>query len=208
MFLSVFRPKAEKDVRTFLQHLSNNLLNSFTGSHSSRRSKRALLAKLQRTTAALVPEVIGTALRFLLDEPEPLVEVKPSQTQGPTVSRDSSSASDLGKRAEDASNEIGKQLADATASCFCLVTSFTKARLLHSCTSVAQNMVKAIYKRFVDRSKSFHLLDFDESFVAAGENIIYVVQDMDNRVRAAAYSWALRQLVFVKNAVVILLVLI
>ncbi|KAM7371242.1 hypothetical protein PAMP_010729 [Pampus punctatissimus] len=177
MFLSIFCPKAEKIVLTFLLDLSNELLNSFTGSHSSRLSKRALITKLQHTTEPLVKKVMGTALRFLLDEPEP-------QTHGPTVSRNSSLASVLGNRAEATSAEIGKQLADTTVSCFCLVTSFTKARLLHICTSVAQKMVKAIYKRFVDRFKSFHLLDFDESFIIAGESIIFAVQDMDNRVQA------------------------
>ncbi|XP_042253797.1 uncharacterized protein LOC121887216 isoform X1 [Thunnus maccoyii] len=201
MFLSIFLPKAEKDVQTFLRHLSNKLLISFTGCHSSRRSKLALFTKLQRTTAPLVSVVMETALRFLLDKPEPLAEVKPSQTWDPTVSMDSNLASTLGNRAEAASAEIGKQLADTTASCFCLVTSFTKAHLLHICTPVARNMVKAIYKRFDDLSKSFHLLDFDESFVTAGESIVCAVQDMDDRVRAAAYSWALHQLVSVRNTV-------
>ncbi|KAM7382175.1 hypothetical protein PAMA_012843 [Pampus argenteus] len=196
MFLSIFCPKAEKTVLTFLLDLSNELLNSFTGSHSSKRSKRALITKLQHTTEPLVKEVMGTALRFLLDEPEPLSEVNSSQTQGPAASRNSSLASVLGNRAEAAGAEIGKQLADTTVSCFCLVTSFTKARLLHICTSVAQKMVKAIYKRFVVRSESFHLLDFDESFIIAEDSIIFAVRDMDKRVRA------LHQLVSVKNTVV------
>ncbi|XP_044193932.1 uncharacterized protein LOC122971377 isoform X3 [Thunnus albacares] len=84
MFLSIFLPKAEKDVQTFLRHLSNKLLISFTGCHSSRRSKLALFTKLQRTTAPLVSVVMETALRFLLDKPEPHAEVKPSQTWDPT----------------------------------------------------------------------------------------------------------------------------
>ncbi|CAK6970650.1 uncharacterized protein LOC121887216 isoform X1 [Scomber scombrus] len=201
MFLSIFHPKAEEDVQAFLRHLSNKLLNSFTASHFSRRSKRALLTKLQRATLPLAPAIVELALRFLLEKPEPLAEVKPSQTQSPTASWDSSLALALGNRAKAARSEIVKQLADTTASCFGLVTSFTKARLLCICTPVAQNMVKAIYKRFVDCSKSFHLLDFDESFVIAGESIICVVQDMDHRMRGAAYSRALHQLVSVKYTV-------
>lgn len=202
MFLSIIRPKAEQDAQTFLCHLSNKLLNSFTGSHTSKRSKLALLAKLQRTTAPLVPHVVETALKYLLDEP--LVEVRSSHTPGAEVSGDSSLASALRNGAEAASAQIGKQLADAAATCFCLNTSFTKARLLRMCTSVAWDMVKAIYKRFVVRSKTFHLMDFDESFITAREGVIWAIQDMDHRARSAAYNWAVYQRFTEKDPMVIL----
>ncbi len=203
MFLSVIRPKAEHDVQTFLRHLSNKLLDSFAGSHTSKRSKLALLDKLQRTTAPLVTQVVETALEFLLDEPEPFAEVRTSQTPAAVASRNSSLASARRNRAEAASTQTGKQLADAAATCFCLNTSFTKARLLCICTPVARDMVKAIYKRFVDRSKTFHLMDFDESFIAARESVICAIQDMDDRVHSAACKWALHQLCTEKDPMVI-----
>lgn len=181
MFPSVFYPKAKEDVENLIRHLSNKLLDSFTDSQSSRLFKRTLHTKLQRTTLPLAPVIVELALRFLLEKQEPLAEVKHSQTQSPTASWDSNLALALGNWAEAASAEIVKQLADVTASCFGLVTSLTQARFLCICIPVAQNMVKAIYKRFVDRSKSFHLLDFDESLVTAGESIICVVQEMDHR---------------------------
>ncbi|XP_044033510.1 uncharacterized protein LOC122867165 isoform X2 [Siniperca chuatsi] len=194
MFLPVIHPKAEQDVQTFLCHLSNKLLKSFAGSNTSKRSQLALLAKLQRTTAPLVPQVVETALKFFLDEPEPLVGVRTSQTQDADASRVSSLACAQTNRVEAASAQIGKQLADAAATCFCLNTSFTKACLLRICTSVARDMVKAIYKRFVDRSKTFHLMDFDESFITARESVICAIQDMDDRVLSAAISGARHRL--------------
>lgn len=204
MFLSVIRPKAEQDIQTFLRHLSNKLLDSFAGSHTSKRSKLALLAKLQRTTAPLAPQVVETALERLLDEPEPLAEVRTSQTQGAVASGNSSLASALRNRAEAASAQTGKQLADAAATCFCLNTSFTKASLLCICTPVARDMVKAIYKRFVDRSKTFHLMDFDESFITARESAICAIQDMDDGAQGTAYNWARHQLFTEKDPMVIL----
>lgn len=55
-------------------------------------------------------------------------------------------------------------------------------------------MVIAIYKRFVDRSKTFHLTDFDESFIAAREAVVCAIQDMDDGAQSAAFKWALQQL--------------
>ncbi|XP_071318276.1 uncharacterized protein [Trachinotus anak] len=193
MFLSVIRPKARHDVWIFLHHLFNKLLSSATGSHTSKRSELALITRLQWATSPKVTQIVDTALAFLLDDPEPPDEVKPSQTQGLVESRDFSSASALGDRTEAASAEVGRLLADTAATCFCLNTSFTKARLLRLCTSVARDMVKAIYKRFVDRSKTFHLLNFDESFIAARRGVICAIQDMDDRAQRAAYRWALHQ---------------
>lgn len=183
MFLSVIRPKAEQDAWIFLCHLSNKLLSSFTGSHTSKCVKLALFTKLQQTTIPLLPQVVDIALKFLLDEPEPLVEVKPSEV--PLESRDFSLTSDLRGRTKAASTHIGTLLAEAAATCFCLDTSFTRARLLRICTSVAWDMVKAIYKRFLNRSKAFHLMDFDESFFIAREGVICAIQDMDDRVQSA-----------------------
>ncbi|KAI3364893.1 hypothetical protein L3Q82_001076 [Scortum barcoo] len=190
MFLSIIRPKAEQDVRTFLHHLSNKLLDSFAGFHTSKCSKLALLAKLHQTMAPLAAQVVETALEFLLGEPEQLVEVRTSQTQGPIVGRNSSLAPFMRNRAEAASAQTGKQLADAASTCFCLNTSFTQASLLCICTSVAQDMVKAIYRRFVDRSKTFHLMNFDESFVIARRSAVWAIQDMVYRAQSAANNRA------------------
>ena len=92
--VKVIHPEAVQDVQTFLCHLSNKLFNSFAGSHTSKRSKLALLAMLQQTTAPLLPQF-------------PLVEVRSSQTQGAVMSSDSSSASALRNRAEAASAQTG-----------------------------------------------------------------------------------------------------
>lgn len=204
MFLSVIRPKAEQDAWIFLCQLSNNLLSSFTGTHTSKCVKLALLTKLQKTTVSLLPQVVDIALKFLLEEPEPLVEFKTSEA--PVESRDFSSTSALRSRTAAASTHIGKLLADAAATCLCLNTSFTKACLLRICTSVAWDMVKAIYKRFFDRSKTFQLMDFDESFFIAREGAVCAIQDMDDRVQSAVNRWAPHQLSTEKDPLVILVV--
>lgn len=86
-------------------------------------------------------------------------------------------------------------LADTAATySVCLNTSLTRACLLRVCTSVSRDMVIAIYKRFVDRSKTFHLMDFDESFITAREAVVCAIQYMDDRAQSAAYKWALQQL--------------
>ncbi|XP_047465578.1 uncharacterized protein LOC125022722 [Mugil cephalus] len=191
MFLSTFHPKAEQVVRSFLGHLSNSLLSSCTGFHTSKRSKLALLIKLQQTTAPLVMQTVDTALEFLLCVSP--VEVRPSHAEQPITSKNSSLASAGRTRAKAAGSQIGKQLADAVATCFCLNTCYSRAHLLCTCTSVAQNMVKAIYKRFVSRSKSFYLLDFDESFVTARQAVICAMDSMDGRERRTAISCPLSE---------------
>lgn len=166
MFLSVFCPKAEQNTQTFLCPLPNKLLASFSGCHTIQHSKLALLVKLQQTTAPLVPQLQDAALNFLLDDGEAGVRASP-----------------LTDRAEAASAHAGKQLVDAAAMCFCLNTSHSRARLLPICTSVSWDMVRAIFKRFEECSKTFRLMDFDESFFTAREAVVCAVQDMDDRAQ-------------------------
>ncbi|KAL7372966.1 hypothetical protein ABVT39_024719 [Epinephelus coioides] len=196
--VSIICPKAEQDVQIFLCHLSNKLLNSFAGCHTS--SKLALFVKLQWTAVPFAPQVLETALKFLLDEPEPLDEVRTSQSQGAIVSRDSSLSSTLRNRVDSADSQTGKQLAEAAATCLCM----DPPCLLHVCTSVARDMVKAIYRRFEDHSKTFHLMDLDESFFTARESAVCAIQDMDDRVQSDAHNWNLYQLHKVKEPMVIL----
>lgn len=140
-------------------------------------SKLALLVKLQQTTAPLVPQLLDAALNFLLDDGEAGVRASP-----------------LTARAEAASAHAGKQLADAAATCFCLNTSHSRARLLLIYTSVSWDMVRAVFKRFEECSKTFRHMDFDESFVTAREAAFCAVKDMDDRAQSAADNWSLQQL--------------
>lgn len=192
MLLSIIRPKAEQDVLMHLCPLSNKLLSSFTSSYTSKCDKLRLLTRLQRTTQPLLPQVVDIALKFLLDELEPPVEARTAEA--PLESGEFSSTSALESRAQAASTDVGKLLADAAATCFCLNTSFTKAHLLHICTSVASDMVQAIYRRCFHRCETFKLLDFDESFFVARESVVCTVQDMEDRVRSAVNRWTPRQL--------------
>ncbi|KAG8008926.1 hypothetical protein GBF38_011480 [Nibea albiflora] len=185
MFLSVICPKAQQDVQALFHQLSKKLLDTITSSRTGRRTKLALFAELQRTTAPLVPWVVKTALEFLLHKPEALVEVRTSQTAGAGSNSGSSLASALKSRAKAASAQIGKQLADTLGTCPSLSRTWTEARLLSICTAVAYDIVKVIYKRFFVRSKTFHMMHFDESFVIRLD-VICAIQDMDNRARRAA----------------------
>ncbi|XP_065806038.1 uncharacterized protein [Labrus bergylta] len=188
MFLSVIRSKAEQDVRVCLLQLSNQLLLSSVSSDTGTRFKLALITKLQRATEPLVPQVVQTALSLLLKDPDPRVEDSTTQNQGEI--RDS----DLRLKTEASSAVIGRQLADAAASCFCLKTSFSKAGLLRVCTAVSRDIVRAVFKRFTERSRSFHLLDFDQSFFTARESVLAIVHDMmDDRLQRDALSWEMHQ---------------
>ncbi|TMS21848.1 hypothetical protein E3U43_012113 [Larimichthys crocea] len=192
MFLSVICPKAQQDVQAFFHQLSKKLLDTTTSTRTGKRTKLALFAKFQRTTAPLVPQVVKTALEFLLHKPEPLVEVRTSQTAGAACNSGSSLAFILKSRAKAASPQIGKQLADTLGTCPSLNRTLTKARLLSICTAVAFDIVKAIYKRFSDHSKTFHIMDFDGSFII-GPYVICAIQDMDDRARHAANRRTPRQ---------------
>lgn len=55
-------------------------------------------------------------------------------------------------------------------------------------------MVKDIYKKFLNHSKSFHLMDFDENLTTARDGIISALHDMENRAKKAESSWTLNQL--------------
>ncbi|XP_044040439.1 uncharacterized protein LOC122870377 [Siniperca chuatsi] len=164
MFVSVVRPAAEEDVQTFLPSLHSKLLRIFGGIQITSRplsagdAKPAELLELEHSAARLVPEVVETALKFLLKEPE------------------------RGNKIEAASAEIGKLLTNSAAPCLSQFGSVSKTLLLRVCTIAAQFMVKAIYKRFDARSKSFHQMYYDESFFSARDGVISAIQDMDHEV--------------------------
>ncbi|XP_042251577.1 uncharacterized protein LOC121885859 [Thunnus maccoyii] len=167
MFVTVFRPKAEKAVRTYLPSLFSKLLKYFGGSHippvSSGDAKPQELLDLQKSTAPVIQEVINTTLKFLLEEPKSAGQI------------------------EAASVEVGRLLRDSAAPCLPRYGPLSAAPLLGVCTIAAGFMVKSIFKEF-DRysQKIFHIMDYDDSFFSARENVIFAIQDMENRVQAAA----------------------
>ena len=162
MFSSVIRPAAEEDVQTFLPLLHSKLLRICQ--RSTGDAKPAEL--LEQSTAALVPEVVDTALKFLLEEPERENKIKA------------------------ASAEIAKLLMHSAASCLSQFGPVSKDLLRRPCHIGARCMVKAIYKRFDEHSKSFHLMDYDESYYSATEGVISAVQDMDHEVQTDTSSQA------------------
>lgn len=173
MFLAVFHPKTEQVIHRFLRHLSKKLLTSCPSAYISQHSRLALVSKLQRTTAPLVPQLMETTLDLLLNGLESIMEV--SQPQGTY----SSWTSALRDKAEAASADIGRQLTNAVATCFS--PNMPLRHLLQVCTSVSKNLVNTMYKRFLARSKTFHLMDFDESSIIARETVISTIQEMTRR---------------------------
>ncbi|XP_067430365.1 uncharacterized protein [Thunnus thynnus] len=167
MFVTVFRPKAEKAVRTYQPSLFSKLLKYFGGSHippvSSGDAKPRELLDLQKSTAPVIQEVINTTLKFLLEEPKSAGQI------------------------EAASVEVGRLLRDSAAPCLPQYGPLSAAPLLGVCTIAARFMVKSIFKEF-DRysQKIFHIMDYDDSFFSAREDVIFAIQDMENRVQAAA----------------------
>ncbi|XP_078114085.1 uncharacterized protein LOC144522689 [Sander vitreus] len=141
MFVSVIHPEAERDVQTFLPALHSKLLKIFGGIQiasyllAAEDAKPAEFLEFEQSAAALVPEVVDTALKFLLEEPEQVM------------------------KSEAASAEIGK------------------------------HQISPIY-RFDKCSKSFKLIDYDESYYHATEGVISAIQDMDYEVQTDASSQA------------------
>ncbi|XP_039997467.1 uncharacterized protein LOC120797680 [Xiphias gladius] len=161
MFVSVVRPAAEEEVRNLLPSLHSKLLGilcgiqTTIGSLSAGDTKPTELLALEESTAPQVPEVLETTLKFFLEEPE------------------------RENKSEAASAEIGKLLANSVAPCLSQFGSGSASLMLGICTVGARSMVKAIYKTAVNRSRSFHQMDYDQSFFSAREGVISAIQDME-----------------------------
>ncbi|KAF1380112.1 hypothetical protein PFLUV_G00183120 [Perca fluviatilis] len=168
MLVSVIHPKAEKDAQTYLSALHSKLLDIFGGIQIASGplyagdAKPAELLELEQSYAALVPEVVDTALKFLLEEPE------------------------RENKSEAASAEIGKLLTNSAFPCLSRFGRVSKTLLLRVCTKEAQSMVEAISNRFDRCSKSFKLMDYDESYYSATEGVISAIQDMDREMQTDA----------------------
>lgn len=173
MFVSAVRPGAEEDVRTLLPPLHRKLLRIFGGILITSSplpagdATPAELLELEQSTAPLVPEVVDTALKFLLEEPE----------QTPD-------------RTEAASAEIGKLLTDSVVPCLSQFGSVSKTLMLGVITIAARSMFKAICRRFDERSESFYQMDYDQSFFSARDAVISAIQDMDPKSKTPASSQA------------------
>ncbi|XP_045925977.1 uncharacterized protein LOC123983721 [Micropterus dolomieu] len=157
MFVSVIYPAAEEDVQTFLPTMHSNLLGIFGGIQvTSGDDKPAELLELEQSAASLVPEVVDIALTFLLEEPE------------------------LKDKCNLASAQIGKLLTDSAAPCLSHFVSVSRIVMLCICTTAARSIVKAIFERFDQCSKSFHQMDYDESYLSARYGTICAIHDMGN----------------------------
>lgn len=113
-----------------------------------------------------------------------------SQSQAAVTSAVFSTTSALRDGAEAARAHAGEHLADTATICFCLKTSLTRVHLLQICTPVSRDMVLAVYKRSADRSKTFHLMNFDECPITAREAAVYANQAMDDEAQSAADNLA------------------
>ncbi len=176
MFVSVVHSGAEEDVQTFLPALHSKLLKVFGGIQitssplSAGDAKPAELLELEQNAAPLVPVVVDTALKFFLEELE------------------------QENKSEGASAEIGKLLSNSADPCLSQFGRIAETFLLEICTVAARVMVKAIYKRFDECSKSFHQKDYDESTFSARDTVISAIQHMDREGQTAATSQAHCQL--------------
>ncbi|XP_054642562.1 uncharacterized protein LOC129187399 isoform X2 [Dunckerocampus dactyliophorus] len=165
MFLLSACPTAEEDVYRFLQHLFNELL-------SINRSKMLMLfPEFQRSTVHLVREVVEHAVSVFLEEQEPPAE-------GHT-GLDSTPAS-LTRRVAAASMEISRMLARALTSCSCISQQIAGERLNAICMSVGGKMATSVLTSFAERSASFHLLDYDQSFFTARDCIVNAFEDLNS----------------------------
>ena len=124
------------------------------------KARRALRAPAEHCTSH--QEVINTTLKFLLEEPESADQI------------------------EAASIEVGRLLRDSAAPCLPQYGPLSAAPLLGVCTIAARFMVRSIFKEFDHHSRTFHIMDYDDSLFSAREDVIFAIQDMDNRMQTAA----------------------
>ncbi|XP_067460918.1 uncharacterized protein [Thunnus thynnus] len=116
----------------------------------------------ENSLRAVIQEVINTTLKFLLEEPESADQI------------------------EAAIIEVGRLLSDSAAPFLPQYGPLSAAPLLRVCTLAPRFMVKSILKDFDHHSKTFLIMDYDDSLFSARENVIFAIQDMDNRVQTAA----------------------
>ncbi|XP_042243869.1 solute carrier family 25 member 47-B isoform X2 [Thunnus maccoyii] len=89
-------------------------------------------------------------------------------------------------KTEAASTEVGRLLIDSAVPCLSQYGPVSTPLLLEVCTVAGWYVVIAIFEKFDHHSKTFHLMDYDESSFSAREGVISAIQDMDCEVQTAA----------------------
>ncbi|XP_037647085.1 uncharacterized protein LOC119501070 [Sebastes umbrosus] len=160
MLVSVVHSGAEEEVETLLKSLFSKLLKTFAGIQiasdplSAEDTKPAEL-ELEHSVALLVPQIVKTALKFLLEEPE-----NENKTEAAGV-------------------EIGRLLTESAGPSLAGFGPFPNTLLLLLCTAAARCMVKAVYKKLDERSKTFQLMDYDDSSYTARESVVFAIKAME-----------------------------
>ncbi|XP_034548128.1 uncharacterized protein LOC117819037 isoform X2 [Notolabrus celidotus] len=175
-FITSIRPGAEKVVQFFLPSLHRKLLQMFLSINIPRDGISAGdpipvdLLELEQFTAPVVPQVVDSALKLLLEEPEQV------------------------NREEAANAEISQLLMQCVVPYLSCHVTVNDTLVLGLCKIMAKFMVKAIKKNIDMHSKSFEQMDENESCSSARDKVITAIRDMTEKAKTDTSSRAHTQI--------------
>ncbi|XP_034548940.1 uncharacterized protein LOC117819599 [Notolabrus celidotus] len=171
-FITSIRPGAEKVVQFFLPSLHRKLLQMFLSINIPRDGISAGdpipvdLLELEQFTAPVVPQVVDSALKLLLEESEQV------------------------NREEAANAEISQLLMQCVVPYLSCHVTVNDTLVLGLCKIMAKFMVKAIKKTIDEHSKFFEQMDENESCSSARDKVITAIRDMTEKAKTDTSSRA------------------
>ncbi|XP_034548099.1 uncharacterized protein LOC117819014 isoform X2 [Notolabrus celidotus] len=171
-FITSIRPGAEKVVQFFLPSLHRKLLQMFLSINIPRDGISAGdpipvdLLELEQFTAPVVPQVVDSALKLLLEESEQV------------------------NREEAANAEISQLLMQCVVPYLSCHVTVNYTLVLGVCKIMAKFMVKAIKKTIDEHSKFFEQMDENESCSSARDKVITAIRDMTEKAKTDTSSRA------------------
>ncbi|XP_034546892.1 uncharacterized protein LOC117818238 isoform X1 [Notolabrus celidotus] len=171
-FITSIRPGAEKVVQFFLPSLHRKLLQMFLSINIPRDGISAGdpipvdLLELEQFTAPVVPQVVDSALKLLLENPEQV------------------------NREEAANAEISQLLMQCVVPYLSCHVTVNDTLVLGVCKIMAKFMVKAIKKNIDMHSKYFEQMDENESCSSARDKVITAIRDMTEKAKTDTSSRA------------------
>ncbi|XP_051922178.1 uncharacterized protein LOC127601155 [Hippocampus zosterae] len=164
-YLRVLWPQAERDTETFFCHLYNELMRSLQKTKMTRVQRLFFYPLFHRAIGTLAHEITELAQDILLEELEPPGNEKPIMAT-------------LSQRADDASKAIGGMIVDALASIPVLHEYIAQGDLIRMCSDCAWKMIQCFYKKFVEGSENFHLMDCDDTSATARCGVLSAIVQM------------------------------
>ncbi|XP_077384229.1 uncharacterized protein LOC144022907 [Festucalex cinctus] len=165
-YLSALWPQAERDTKTFLCQLRNELLTLLDGTEMTVTQKLFFYPLLNGSLVSLVRKTVESALRILLQDLEP-------------PANERSISATLAERSMVASEEIGRMLITALTSIACLSPEYVaQDELVRICSAVSLKITQSLFQKFVQCSAHFQLMDSDDTSLSARDSVVSAIVQM------------------------------